>query len=268
MPALKKIFIYFLCSTMSLLLFGRTSISEMSISEQTLPEDTIVEELYQPGSGLPVGKIQSVRGNVVIFHLNPAVGYLAKTGLPVYQGDTIRTPQDARIICRLIDGSKFTLKPQTKLSILRCNYSSAGRIGESFLSLKQGGARFQAKRPTELSSYDFKVQTETVFAVTKDADFIVKAGIDATEIITFDDSRLEVTGMADPEGVIFLSAFQRIIVEDKLDSPTVESVSQEEVEALTTEFRLLPESKLFASSAERYRSNDMTGITLDEEGNP
>jgi hypothetical protein len=138
MPALRKNLTYTLCLFFLLLLFGQTSFAEMAITEKLLPPDLIIEEFFQAGSGLPVGKIQAVRGEVIVYHRDPNVGYPVKTGLPLYHGDTISTRNTGRILCRLIDGTIFSLAPQTTLTILQCNLNSARKTGVSFLSLKHG----------------------------------------------------------------------------------------------------------------------------------
>ncbi len=225
----------------------------MTIVEKSLPADAVVEEVFQGGSGLPVGIIQAVRGEVVVFHREPTVGYRAGTGLPLYHGDTISTRKNGRIFCRLIDGTIFSLVPETTLTILQCNYNSARKTSVSFLSLKRGDGRFQVKAKEEVLSHVFKIQTHTAYAQAREADFIIMASQNATELITFEKSRLEVTNLAEPEGIFFLSDFQRTTVGDNLGPQMVETVTQDEAEAMIAETRLLPQSKLFASSAEKYR---------------
>jgi hypothetical protein len=221
-----------------------------------MPRVKVVEELYQAGSGLPVGKILSVRENAVIFHRDPAVGYRAKTGLPLYEGDTISTRNKARILCRLIDGSQFTLAPESTLSILKSSYNFTGETGILSLFLKQGNARFQIRRPTEFSALDFKVKTEAILAAANDAGFVIRISEDRTDITAFVDSRLEVTRIANPQDVVFLSDLQRLVVTNDAGFSKLETVSQEEADTLKAEFRLLPTSKLFASSAEKYRAEN------------
>ncbi len=267
MPALRINRILILCLFLLLLLFGQPSFAEMIISEKSLPADAIVEEFFQGGSGLPVGKIQAVRGEAIVFHREPTLGYQAKTGLPLYHGDTISTRNNGRILCRLVDGTIFSLVPETTLTILRCNHNSARKTSMSFLSLKQGDGRFQVKEPAELFSHEFKIQTNTTFVQTRDADFIVRASPGMTEIITFEKSRLEVTKLAEPEGIFFLSDFQRAVIEEKLGPQMVETVSQYEAEEMIAETRLLPQSKLFASSAEKYREEDTVAEALKSGSN-
>ena len=131
---------------------------------------------------------------------------------------------------------------------------------------KEGSARFQVKRLAEFSSLDFKVQTEAIFAATNNAEFVIRTATDGTDITAFVESRLEVTRMANPERVVFISDLQRMAVMDDSQSPTVETVSWEEADSLRAEFSLLPTSSLFASSAEKYRTEDSDEDIKSGEG--
>jgi hypothetical protein len=209
---------------------------------------------------LPVGKIQAVRGEAIVYHQEPTVGYRVKAGLPLYQGDTIKTQINGRILCRLIDGTIFSLVPETTLTILKCNYNSARKESETFLSLKHGDGRFQVKAKAEVLSHDFKIQTYTAFAQAQNADFIIRASLNMTEIISFEKSRLEVTNLAEPEMSLFVTDFQRVIVQDKSDLQSgpqlVETVSIDEAEEMIANTRLLPQNYLFASSPEKYHERE------------
>lgn len=259
--------IFLLCLAASTLLWGRPSFSETAILEKTLTSDIIIEEMYQPGSGLPVGKIQSVRGDAVVFHRDPTVGYRIQTGLPLYAGDIIRTRETAWTLCRLIDGSLIVLTPQTTLTILQSSYDSSRKTSVTVLYLEHGGARFKLNPIPELSVYDYKVLTEVAFALAREADFVVKAHPEATEIIAFEKSRLEVTDMAQPEEVIFLSDFQRTIVSEEISSPTVESLSREEIEIVMTGFHTTPSGYVSAASTLNKRRNLKAEDTLIEDDN-
>ena len=85
----RKKFNWLMCFMLLLLPMAPPVMGEMSMSERSLPSDTVIADTFQAGSGLPVGKIQSVRGEIYIFHRDPSVGYQAKTGLPLYQGDIL-----------------------------------------------------------------------------------------------------------------------------------------------------------------------------------
>ncbi len=236
MTALRFNIILLLCLTASILLWGRPSFSETTISERGLSFDIVIKEAYQPGHGLPVGKIQSVQGEAVVFHRDPSVGYRLQTGAPLYVGDNIRTRGTARLLCRLIDGSSIVLTPETTLTIIQSRYNSIRKTGVSFLYLKHGGARFTLNPPPDLSSYDFKVQTEMAFALARDADFVVKANPGATDIVAFENSQVEVTGMAQPEDVTILSGLQRIFVSEENSAPAVETLTPKDIEILMEDF--------------------------------
>ncbi len=265
MLALRMNFIFLLCLTASTILWGRPSFSETTISEQTLAGDIIIKKMYHPGSGLPVGKIQSVRGEAIVFHRDPTVGYRIQTGLPLYAGDTMRTRGSAWILCRLIDGSNIVLTPETSLTILESSYNPVQKTSVSFLYLKHGGARFKLNPMPDLSSYDFKVQTEVALTWAGEADFVVKANPGATDIIAFEKSRLEVSGMAQPEEVTFLSDFQRVTVTEEIIAPTVETLSREDIETLMADFNPAPPSTKLATGTTNNHQDYKIDETLVEE---
>ena len=247
MPVTIKNLIFLSCLIASFLLPGRPSFCETTISEKTLSSDIVVKEVYQPGSGLPVGKITALQPEAIVFHRDPAVGYRARTGLPLYQGDTIRTREAGWILCRLIDGCHFALMSQTTLTILQSNYNSARKTSASFLHLIQGSARFKLMPLPDLSSYEFKVQTPTAVAVTGNADFVVKANPQASEIIAFGNSRLEVTGVSAPDNALLLTDFQQITVREASVPDMISAVSRQEAENMKAEFYLTPRTDLLAA---------------------
>jgi hypothetical protein len=267
MSVARKNFIIWSCFILLFILWGRPSLSETAISENTLSSDIVIKEMYQPGSGLPVGKILAVRGEAIVFHRDPAVGYQTRTGLPLYQGDIIRTGETGWILCRLMDGCRIGLMSQSTLAIQQSNYNSARKTSASLLHLIQGIARFKLMRPSDLSSYEFKVQTQTAIVVTSNADFVVKAYPQATEIIAFDKSRLEVTGMAAPEEVLILSDFQRTVIGEKLASKTVAAVSREDAETMMAEFYLTPRTNMFASGPKGPHKDEFNNEAPGERGN-
>jgi hypothetical protein len=256
MPVLRNNLLILLWLFLTLLLFETPTFAEMNISETLLPTDAVVEDVFQGGSGLPVGKIQAVRGEVIVYHQEPTVGYRVKAGLPLYHGDTIKTSINGRILCQLIDGTSFSLVPETTLKILKCNYNSARKESETFLSLNHGDGRFKVKAKAEVLSHDFKIQTYTAFAEARNADFIIRASLNMTEIISFEESRLEVTSLAEPEMSFFVTDYQRVFVQDNSDPQSVpqmvETVPQDEAEKMIAETLLLPQNYLFASSPEYY----------------
>jgi len=260
----RKDSIWVTCIMLFLLLMAPPVIAEMSMSERSLPADTVIADTFQAGSGLPVGKIQSVRGEIYVFHRDPSVGYRAKTGLPLYQGDILHTRKNSRILCRLVDGSRLAMAPGTRLTLRQSNLNSARKSSRSFLSLKQGRARFYVNPRPEFSTFDFKVLTATAFVQAQTADFVIIADAGTTEISAFENSRLEVTSLAEPEKIHFLSDYQRAVVSPESVAPTVETVSSMDAAVLMAEFNLVPDNKLFASGSADHRAHDITEETLED----
>jgi hypothetical protein len=126
----------------------------------------------------------------------------------------------------------------------------------SSLYLKHGTARFKVRRFDELSSLDFQLQTEAISATTNDAEFVISTTGNGTDLTTFAKSRLEVTPRMNPQRVFFIYDLQRMVLANDFESPAVEAVSLEEAETLRTKFSLLPTSKVFVSSAAKYRTKD------------
>ena len=265
MSVLRKKLILLSFVVLSILFLGHPSFSETTISEQTLTSDIIIEEMYQPGSGLPVGKIKSVRGEAIVFHRNPTVGYRIQAGLPLYAGDVMHTRENAWILCRLIDGSQFVLTPKTTLTILQSSYNSSRKIGVTSLDLKHGSARFKLNPMPDLYSYDYKVQTELSLTRAREADFVVQANPESTEIVAFENSRLEVTSMAQPEEIAFLSDFQRTIVSETIISPMVETLSREDIEIMMTGIHTSLSGALAAGGTKDESPDPKTEDSLIEE---
>ena len=266
MSVIRKNRILLLCLVGTVVLWGRPSFSETAIAEKMLSSDMVVKAAYQPGSGLPVGKIKAVRGEVIIFHRDPSVGYPVRTGLPLYQGDIIRTEASAWIACRLVDGSQFSLRSQTTLSILQSSLSTVRKTGASFVNLMQGAGRFKLQRRPELASYEFKIQTPTAVAVSGNADFVVKANPQASEIIAFGNSRLEVTGVSAPDNALLLTDFQQITVREASVPDMITAVSRQEAENMMAEFYLTPRTDLLAAGPKISRPETPANETPGEGG--
>jgi hypothetical protein len=142
------------------------------------------------------------------------------------------------------------------MRIILSRFNPARKAGVSYLWLKRGSARVLVRRSEELFSYDFKVQTELTFTVTKEADFIVKVNEKTAEITALENSHLEVTRYDDPERTILLPGIQRLMIDSTSRFPKAESVPQTEVEGLLSEFRLSPDGRFFASSPDKYRQDN------------
>jgi hypothetical protein len=237
---------------------------ETSMSERALASDTIIKDSFQAGTGLPVGKIQSVRGETYIFHRDLSTGYRAKTGLPLYPGDILLTRKDARMFCRLVDGSSLAMAPQTVITLLKANLNSARKSSQSFIAQKQGAVRYMLNPVPGMGTSEFKVDTATAFIQARKADFIVNADPGRTAIINLENSPLAVTNLADPEEIHFLSDYQRAVVRRGSVFPLIEAVPPEDAEELASSFQPAPDNKWFNLRAFNLSAQDTTGATPEE----
>lgn len=264
MPQSGKISIHITWFVSILVLTSVAVASETSMSERTLAADRIIKDSFQPGTGLPVGKIQSVRGETFIFHRDLSTGYRAKTGLPLYQGDILRTRQNGRIFFRLADGSRLTMASGSVLTLLLSNLNSVRKSSESLLVLKQGSVWFTVNPAPELTTVEFKVDTGIAFIQAHTANFIVNAEPGRTEITNLEKSRLEVTNLVDPEEFYLLSDYQRAVVRPESVFPLIETIPPTDAEAMVSSLHLVPEIKWNTFNAFNYRAQDTTGVIPEE----
>jgi hypothetical protein len=92
----KRKSIYPLCAILVLLISGNAFGSD-DPSSDLLPAGLVMEEVFKPGLGGPVGRVDVVEGEVVIIHAGQSSGYLAKKDFPLFTGDTIVSLETGRI---------------------------------------------------------------------------------------------------------------------------------------------------------------------------
>ena len=248
------------------LIAGSVTFCGNAAAEPILTANLFINDTYRPGEGLPLGKIQSTQRGVFIIHAGQNEGYRAKAGLPVYKGDILVTNRKGRVLCRMNDGSIFSLAPATKLTILRSSYNTAGKVSATLLSLDTGLARFQLKSFAEFYSREFTVRTNIAEIIAKAGDFIVRSGQEHTEVTAVINSQLEVTGRDSPETVKDLSEFTKAVVEKGVFAAKIESLRPEEVEALISEVRFAPEDPLVDAARNKYGSPAAPEEESDADG--
>jgi hypothetical protein len=167
-------------------LFGGDALGADDQSSDLLPAGLVMEEVFKPGPGSPVGKIETVEGQVIIIHAGVLSGYLAEKDLPLFTGDTIVALESGRISFKLNDGSTLALASETKLVMNRNVFDQAKKSRVSFLSMSLGKARFLVNKIAGLKRSEFKV-------------FITSVTEDSTEITALSKTLVEVRRLAFPE---------------------------------------------------------------------
>ena len=262
MSASKKKYFSVFISTVLLLLFNHAIQSKPIHAQTPLPAGMVIKKVYQAGSGLPVGKIQSVWEDVAIVHVGTEDAYQARVGLPLFRGDTIITHQNSSFSCQLKDGSIVKLAADSKLKINLSAHDPQRKSSISSLWLIAGKAYFQITKLDEYEPREFRVETDLIIAGGRQADFAIFIFEQTTEIIAFKDSLLEVMSLEDPEQIIFLSEFQRAEIEGGELPSTVEIFPAEQANQFLSDFQQYSDHRLSDLTINQTDENEAIG---DEE---
>jgi hypothetical protein len=244
MPASKRKYflVYFLF--LALLSLSPALWIQNACAQSMLPAGMGVKKVYRAGLGLPVGKIQSVWGDVAIVHAGAEEAYRVKTGLPLYRRDTIITNRNAGLSCRLRDGSIFKLAADSKLRISLSAHDTQRRSSIASLYLIAGKAYFQIAKLDDFEPREFKVETDLFIAGGRLAEFAILLLEEHTAIIAFRESLLEVMSLEDQEQKIFLSEFQRAEIQGGELPQTVEALPVEQARRLLIDFQQHSDQRL------------------------
>jgi hypothetical protein len=253
MPASKRKYFHVYLLFLTLLSLSPALWVPNACAQSMLPAGMEVKKVYRAGSGLPVGKIQSVWGDVVIVHAGSEEAYRVKTGLPLYRRDTIITNRNAGLSCRLRDGSTFKLAAYSKLQINLSAHDTQRKSSILSLFLIGGKAHFQIAKLEDFEPREFKVETDSFIARGRRADFAVLLLEEHTEIIAFRESLLEVMSLENPEQKIFLSEFQRAEIEGGELPSNVEIFPVEQ-------------ASQFLSDFQQHSDQRLSGLTFDQIG--
>jgi len=90
----------------------------------------------------PVGEVESARGPGVIQRAGKVVRLLGK-GLLLEEGDVVTTGPDASAVLRMTDGTRITVRPNSKFQVQTYEFdsSSATKPGAMVINLFKGGMR-------------------------------------------------------------------------------------------------------------------------------
>ncbi len=256
MSVINRKSIYLLLTAIILLITVPAFGSGSASSEPLLPEGLVIENTYKPGIGLPIGKILLVQGQVVVIHADGAKGFYAKNDQSLFKGDKIVTLAKGRIRIKLNDDSIITQASETKLVLNKVVYTLEKKSRSSFIGMDKGKARFLIKKLVDFKHSEFKVKTKTAVAGVRGSEFIIRATDLLTEIITLEDTKLEVLSLAIPckdfKGFprppecevkpIILTDFEKTIVMlGELPSET-ELVTPVDIEEMENDFTVTPDA--------------------------
>jgi hypothetical protein len=235
----KKIIVCGMILSLNMVVLNRGDPKFRVFADSEISNKGNIEDIYQAGAGLPIGKIRSVNGQVVIFHADMTAGYRARTGLPLFKRDTIDALENGRIDCKLSDGTIFSLAPATKIVVDKSLHNSSRKRSRTMISLVHGRAYFHVKPWHEFELREFSVQTDSVVASTEDSNFIITADEMTTIITAMGHGTLMVMNRENQDNQLVLSEFMQAVVEDGVIPTVVETLQDEDIDRLKSEFRFV-----------------------------
>ena len=213
-------------------------ISVISAYSQTLPKEMTIKNDYMPGFGLSLGKIVLVQGNSVIVHYHDKqVGYTVKQGMLLYQKDKIMTQDNGRVSFQLNDGSQMSMSSNATMTINKSVFDPVKKDRSIFMNMPEGKSRFTVRKLSSFRRSAVKIKTSTAIIGVRGSDFIVMASEQTTEIITLDDTLLEVNSVFDPSAEsVLIQAYERSEVQAQALPTQPEPVRPEDIDSIMEEF--------------------------------
>lgn len=254
-----------LCNLFSILVFVMLFISLIcgySNAGTLMPEGIVIKDKFLPGKGLPIGKVLSVQGNVIMIHTGDTAEFKADKELPVYERDTVITQKNGRIEILLNDESKLILASETKLELTKSVYDPKMKIRSSLINMVIGKARFLVTKLANFNSSQFKVKTNTAVAGVRGSDFVVTAKPVSTEISALAKTSLEVANTLWPDKITILSDYEKITVkQDALPSP-VEKIPADEINQIQNEMGGAIGSDISGVIINKFSGSNLTNVAI------
>ena len=209
----------------------------MGLADATIPNGITIEKEFQPGAGLSIGSVYMIDGKAVVVHDNEKVGYEIIKGMKLFQKDTVYTQNPGRLLLNMIDGSQLTIGSDSQMTLNQVSIFPKKKTRKSFIRMKKGKARFNVRKFSNIRKTQFKVKTATALIGVRGSDFFIIADQAQTSVTTFDHTKLEVIGLAQPQlPPTLLQDFQRINIAFGDVPSDIEQVSPEEIKSIKKEY--------------------------------
>lgn len=227
----------------------------------------VIEKVFKPGSGQKIGSLLMVQGDAFIVHAgDEKTAYRAGENLPLFKGDTLITLKKGRLQLELSDTSVLTVASETRLTLTRSVFDAERKTRSSFVDMFFGKVRYVVKKYTDFGTRDFKVKTKTAIVGVRGSDFIVKSGEKYTEVISLENTELEIIRLAAlEEKPSLLADFEKIVIEMDAMPSEIMKISPEEVDLMIKEMTVMPETEEEPAVPEEETSADSSGESADAE---
>lgn len=227
---------------------------------------------FEPGLGPPVGTVQRIQGEALVIHGETGTPgspelptFRLDSGLPLFESDRLFTQPQSYLSILLTDGSQFSLGPDASVNLSQVVYEPDKGSRSSFIDMGLGKVRFWVRKFTGFSRSEFKVKTRTAVLGVRGSDFAVRSTPDFTEVVTLDDTRLEVIAVAAPSAPpVDMGPFEKAVIQMDMASVMIESLRPEDVEGYIQDVPVIDSGDL-TRSEDRWRANQgirVSGNTL------
>jgi hypothetical protein len=164
-----------------------------------------------------IGAVSALMGDCRVGRAGEAAALPLAVGSELFEGDRIRTAEDARLKLEFLDGSVVQLGAGTELTIDWYRHAPEQRTENVLLRVSTGILRLIVELVLPRSA--FGVQTPTAAASVRGTDWILEATPDATAIVALEGA-VAVRNVDDGvPGEVVLGAGEGVTVEEGVPPP-------------------------------------------------
>ena len=121
-----------------------------------------------------IGQIKTVSGQAFLIRANQQRP--AKAGDLIEQSDVITTGADGAIGITLIDNSRLSAGPDSRIEFSRFRYNATTQEGESLTEIKRGTLAVISGKIAKSSPEAMKVRTPTTILGVRGTEFLLRTG--------------------------------------------------------------------------------------------
>jgi len=175
-----KLSIIAVCATLILALISIPPASAAAANRgQGVTLDQLPEELrnldiqkkFIPGQGVPIGKVRTIRGHLVVRHGNSPQAYFAARGDSLYAHDEIFTLSRSRCRIRYTTADIVTMGANSRIRVDEVVDDRKKRVKSTKMNMLRGKAMFYVMRLLKYNKVDTEVRTPTAVCGVRGTKF-------------------------------------------------------------------------------------------------
>ena len=170
-----------------------------------------IKDYFIPIDAKEVGRIQTMKGHVVVIHRGTPKAYYARPRDTIYENDAIFTLDGSRCRVRLFNDDLVAMAANTHFAIDRYVDQREEKVKKSFFSMLKGKVMFYALRLFRYRTMAFKVNTPTAVVGVRGTKFGIhvywEEGSGTSGLATVVASARPMRAMVPDEGKSYTDAF-------------------------------------------------------------